>query len=77
MRSIDFMTFATISIAISTINTLLLLPIWLVWLGFQLAHAKIPYDEDLAYEIVHELELTLQQQQQQQQRRRRSGDQVL
>lgn len=73
MRSIDFMTFATISIAISTINTLLLLPIWLVWLGFQLAPAKIPYDEDLAYEVVHELELTLQQQQ----RRRRSGDQVL
>ena len=39
-------TFKIIAFAISTLNTLLLLPIWLLWLGKQLKRAKVAYDSD-------------------------------
>mmetsp|Transcript_5595 Transcript_5595/g.8103 ORF Transcript_5595/g.8103 Transcript_5595/m.8103 type:complete len:307 (+) Transcript_5595:44-964(+) len=47
LRLEDWKTFTQIAIAISFFNTVLLLPIWLIWLGFSM-HTVLPqYNEEI------------------------------
>jgi hypothetical protein len=44
MRFESWRTFMVIALSISSVNQLVFLPAWLVWLGMQLKTAKAPYD---------------------------------
>eukprot|EP00543_Licmophora_paradoxa_P001207 CAMPEP_0202449714 /NCGR_PEP_ID=MMETSP1360-20130828/8431_1 /ASSEMBLY_ACC=CAM_ASM_000848 /TAXON_ID=515479 /ORGANISM="Licmophora paradoxa, Strain CCMP2313" /LENGTH=316 /DNA_ID=CAMNT_0049067741 /DNA_START=38 /DNA_END=988 /DNA_ORIENTATION=- len=47
LRLEDWRTFSQIALAVSFINTVLLLPMWLIWLGFSIQNTLPDYSENI------------------------------